>query len=279
VANRRRKSWGVKRCWLKAGCSWATLAQTQPRVGRQASRGGVPQIVQRPVRAQLGVGPLQDPPHGPVAQRPRLAPQRAPHRLPWHRDTVLVEIARQVAEGVWRGRQRIQRAAALRDYPDPLVGPIHLLGLQPQQLAGTRAAGDIEGQQCPVPVSAHRLEQLIPQRVRDRSRGVLGEFLPQRRAASGRLRLQWAAVRQPPTPLRRSRDRIDQRAAAEATVEGVEGRQDRQGVVDRRGGIAGWQRRLAGAQVHRAGRGGVEQLALTLRIARRPQPPDQELHL
>jgi len=57
------------------------LHDAQLRVAGHPRGGSVPGVVQSPVRAQLGVGPVQHRPHRRVGQRPRPPVQGPPDRL------------------------------------------------------------------------------------------------------------------------------------------------------------------------------------------------------
>ena len=153
------------------------VGEGQVRVADHSLGGAVPQVMQRPVRAEQPVDPGEHHPGRVVGQRPERAAQRPPHRLVRpSRDQVqhLLLVEAQPDERVRRGGQVLQRPAALADHADRLL----LRGEQAlddaQQLGGAGAGGDVERDQRPVPVAGQPGEQVVERLVGDAPRRRLG---------------------------------------------------------------------------------------------------------
>lgn len=235
--------------------------------------------MQSPVRAQPVVGPLQHSAHRPVRQRPRLAPQRLPDRLVDWRQTSLVQVTGQVEERLRVRRDRLPHPGSLGHNPDLQATPVDVRGADAEQLRGAGTAGHVEQKQGPIAVIAHRAEQLVPHRVRNRSWLLIHHLLAVTTPPELRNRLHRTAMRQRPATLRRRRDRVDRRSPAVMRMELVEAAQHRQLVVHRRGRVPRPQRLLAGPHVHRARRCRICRPTPPLRVARRAHPSDQHRHL
>ena len=152
---------------------WSTGARGPGSTGRRSAaaritghpvRGGVPQVMQRPVRAEHRVGPLEHPVRCVIGQRPERLAQRPPQRLVPAR---LVP-ARASAPGTAAAtRTRPREAGTCCSARDPLRTTViscwpgsasPLAGAE--QLRRPHPGRHPERHQRPVPVRAQRREQL-----------------------------------------------------------------------------------------------------------------------
>ena len=150
------------------------LGEREALVAGHPGSGGMTGVVQAPVRAQPLVGPLQHPPHRPVRHRPLPAPAGPPHRLPSRRQPVRSKVKPQVAERVRRCRDRLTEPGPLGHHVDQLAAPVDVLHGHAEKLTRPRPRADVELQQRPVAVTAHRRGQLVPQVIRDARGACLG---------------------------------------------------------------------------------------------------------
>lgn len=168
---------------------------------------------------------------------------------------------------------------ALGDHVDPLAGPVDVVHPHPEQFDRAGAAGDVELQQGAITLTAHAIEQLVPQTVGNRTGRPVGDLLPKPGPPHHCPRLQRAPVRKGMSTLRRDGDGVDHRPVALMGVEPIKAADHRQCVVDRPGRVSGTERRLAGPEVHRPGHVSARLSPLPLRIRGRPQPPRQHRDL
>jgi hypothetical protein len=233
------------------------VGQGQVRVADHPLRGGMPQIVQCPVRAQRGVGLVEDHPGGVVCQRPERTAQSPPQCLlrPF-RDQVprLLLVEPQPHERVGRGRQPLQRPAALADHTDHLLLGHHEALADAEQFGGAGAGGHVERDQGPIPVAVQGREELAERLIRDAPRGWLGL-----------LRLIHRSPRWPPERPHRIvvgvemlvdapglGERVDQRPAVHLPVVLIERPDHRASVPPGPGRVVGARSCLASDRVHRS---------------------------
>jgi hypothetical protein len=83
------------------------------RIAGQPGRGGVPQVVQGPVRAQEFPSSLENSASGPIGQRPARPPAGAPYRQVVVRQARLVEVGGQIGQRLRRDRDGLPGPAPL----------------------------------------------------------------------------------------------------------------------------------------------------------------------
>ncbi len=217
---------------------------------------GVAQVVEGPVRPKRRVRPTEYRAHRRVVERPVRAAQGQPQRRrPDPRaagDALAVEL--QPDERVRRGRQPLQRAAALSVHADQLLADVHPVAGHPEQLRGARPGRDVEREDRPVPVAPHRSEQRVEVSVADVGRQALGQLRLEVRPPARGERLQRVVMGIGPlaVPAVSLGHRVEQRAAPLEAMELVEAAHDRPVVPAGARRIEDPSARLAGDPVHRS---------------------------
>ena len=116
--------------------------------------GGVAEIVQRPVRSERAVRPVEHRPGGVVTERPARAPKGPPQWLVAARRHVveLDLVEAEPDEGIRRCRHLLEGAAALADDGDELLAGIGVADRGAEQLGCPHPARYVEGDERPVTV-------------------------------------------------------------------------------------------------------------------------------
>ena len=203
------------------------VGQRQRGIPGHPVRGGMPQVMQRPVGAEQRVRPLEHPVRSVVGQGGQRLAQRPPQRLPPPRGypaAHLLLVKTQPDERVRRGGQLLSRPRPLPDHRDQLLTRVGIPLAGAEQLTGPRPGRDPERHQRPVPVRGKRREQQLEHLIRDpprrppRHRAAVPSFpLPR-----PRVHRVVMGMRTPAAPRPVQRERVDHRPAACFPVKVVE---------------------------------------------------------
>ena len=225
------------------------------RVSSHPIRRGMPQIVQRPVRPQRGVGSGKHRPCRVIAQQPKRAPQRPPQRLVppgRHQTGQLRLISRNHTNASGAAGNGCNARVPLR---------ITVISCCPGSASATVAPNNSEAR---APVETHnatsarsRCEPSCANSWSNLSSGmhrgarvtIFGRYRLQRCPAKGSNRVV-VGMRAPAAAMPRQRERVDHRPGARLQMKVVEPTQHGLAMRHRRGLVVLTPTRLAGHRVH-----------------------------